>query len=248
MRQRLILAAGLSLALLAILAVARFGLRRQPSQKNATTAASVPQVVSNRFSRNVVENFRLNGRPGVTSYPLIELGACRVEKPRLGGFRLGVGDVLTFERLEINLPIENFIADTNMDTRATLASPTNAMQTVDGILSRSLDLSAFRRMANIKTPVSSVTITDLRISLVHGTNRVFLITAASARIANRANILLRNCEFLDRNLHSMTAAKAHLREDPNWRMIPEDGDPVAVSVVTAAVCQRMMGSPPSNQN
>jgi len=157
---RLLLAAtGVGLALLVFFVFLLFGVRRHTPPDTATTAVAPPHVVSNRFSRTVVEGFRLDGGPGTAPFPLIALGACRVARPRLGGFRLGLGEVLELDRLELNLPLDF------------PAAGTNAAQTVNTLLSHSLDMSSFRRMAHVVAPVSSATVTGLRISLIHGTNR-----------------------------------------------------------------------------
>jgi hypothetical protein len=152
--------------------------------------------------------------------------ACRVARPRLGGFRLGIGEVLELDRLELNLPLDF------------PAAGTNAAQTINALLSRSLDVSSFRRMAHVVAPVSSATITGLRISLVHGTNQVVVLTASSGRIAGRSDITLRKCVFLDNNLRSCEAAKARLTNDHGWRLSAENGPTVELEAVAEAVRRR----------
>ncbi len=226
---------GLCLSLLVAFAFHRFIPQHALQTKPTTSLSPLPHVASNRFSRTLVEDLRLNGAPGAAAFPLMELGACRVEKPRIGGFRLGVGDVLEFDRLELNLPLDLTVRGTNTN------------QHVDGFLSRALDLSSFRRMANINTAVSSATIASLRISLVQGTNRVAILTASSARITGRSNIALRNCVFLDNNLHSVEAAKARLTNEHGWRITADNSPSVEIETVAKAV-QRLNveSSPPAD--
>lgn len=230
----LLAAAGVGLTLLALLAFLRFGVRR-PSPPESATTATPPHAAPNRFSRMVAEDFRLNGGPGATPFPLIALGACRVAKPRLGGFRLGIGEVLELERLELNLPLDTLSAGTNADRCVMPATQTGTVQTVNALLTRSLDVSSFRRMAHIVAPISSATIAGLRMALVHGTNRVAILTASSARIASRSNLALRNCVFLDGDLRQVKAAKANLTNDHGWRISAENGPTVAIETVAEAV-------------
>ena len=227
MTHRLLLAAiGVCLALLVVLVLLRFGVRRPTPPDSATTAVPTPHVVSNRFSRTVVEGFRLDNGPGAAPFPLIALGACRVARPRLGGFRLGIGEVLELDRLELNLPLDSPV------------DGTNTAQSVDELLSRSLDVSSFRRMAHVVAPISSATITGLRISLVHGTNQVVVLTAASARIAGRSDLTLRKCVFLDHNLQTCKAAKVRLTNDHGWRLSAENGPTVEIETMAGAIRQR----------
>lgn len=223
----LLAAGGVCLALLAVyLAYSRFDARRHAPPDSATTATQPPHVVSSRFSRTVVEGFRLDGSPDAAPFPVIALGACRVTRPRLGGFRLGIGEVLELDRLELNLPLD------------IPAAGTNAAQTINALLSHSLDVSSFRRMAHVVAPVSSATITGLRISLVHGTNQVVVLTASSGRIAGRSDLTLRKCVFLDSNLRSCEAAKARLTNDHGWRLAAENGPTVEMEAVAEAIRRR----------
>ena len=141
----------------------------------------------------------------------------------VNGFRLGIGEVLELDRLELNLPLEFS------------AAGTNAAQTVNALLSHSLDVSSFRRLAHVVAPVSSATITGLRISLIHGTNQVTILTAASARIAGRSDLTLRKCSFLDSNLRPCETAKARLTNDHGWRLSAEDGPTVEIEAVAEAI-------------
>jgi len=229
----LLAAAGIGMALLAVFAFFRFGDRRSHPQASAATGTP-PDAAPARFTRTIVENFRLNGGPGAAHFPLITLGACRVVKPRIGGFRLGFGEVLELDRLELNLPLEFPAAGTNADTCVTPST-----QTVNTLLSHSLDVSSFRRMARVISPVSAANVTGLRISLVHGTNRVAILAAASARIAGRADIALRNCQFLGSDLRQYKAAKASLTEDHGWQISAENGPTFKIESVVDAV--RRMG-------
>ena len=224
----LLAAAGIGIAL--VVMFFRFGMHR-PDLPRAHKTAIPPPAEKNRFTRTVIEDFQLNGQPDATAFPLITLGACRVVKPQLGGFRLGVGDILEFEQLALNLPLDES------------AAQPKAQGTINALLSQSLDLSAFRRMAHEAGPVSSTKVNGLRISLVHGTNQFHLITASTARVIGRSNILLRECAFLDCDLRTVHADKVRLTEDHGWRITPDGGSPVDIEAVVEAVRRQVAGEP-----
>ncbi len=180
----------------------------------------------------------MNAEASASPFPLLTLGTCRVAKPRVGGFRLGIGEVLELDRLELNMPLDPPTAATSAENGPTSAVPPTAAPTVDALLTRSLDVSSFRRMARIVGPVSSATISNLRIALIQDTNQIVILTAASAVLASRSELTLRKCVFLDGNLRSHEAAKAHLTNAQGWHLAAENGPTVEIEAVAAALRQR----------
>jgi hypothetical protein len=231
-RARWALALGTAALALALLAAIRLSVRRPDPPAPPAAAENL------RLDRTVAENFRLYPPEG-RSFPLVALGACRIARPRLGGFRLGVGNVLELDRLEVNLPLDTDAAVTNAEGRV---GATNRVVSVGDILHRTFDLAAIRRLVGVTTPVTGLTVGDLRISAVAGTNRVAVLMASSGRLSGSA-FALKDCFFLDANLRQVEARRARLVDENGWRVIAEDGRAADLDQVVAAL-RRALPKPP----
>lgn len=203
-----------------ILVVVTRGCVRLKSKTVRTIPAAGMATPTNLFDRTVAEGVRLF-RPEGGAFPVIAFEACRIAKPRLGGFRLGIGNILELDGLEVNLPL---------DARATVTNTTATGLSVDQILQQVMDVTALRRLTNISTPLSGVHVHALRVCMVQGNERVLVLAAVSGRLAGKG-LALKDCEFLDETHGHHKVSEARLCNENGWRVIAGDGTTVELEKV-----------------
>lgn len=229
------LTAGVALTIVLLVLGAGVVMRRSGPEKPPPAAVPAPPEVTNLFEHIVVRDFRLSQAEG-GPFPFVALSEGRIAKPKVGGFRLGIGKMLELDRLELNLPLDARTVVTTADTPFGAAdqSRTGDVQSVSAQLSRALDMQAMRRLANVTTPFTGLSISDLRISLVKGKERVAVITASSARFTGKA-FTLNHCFFLTADLRQVEATKARLVDEQGWRIIGDRGQTAELEHVAAAL-------------
>ena len=216
-----------------VVVLARGRFRSAPSGA-ADAPVACAAIRTNLFEHVIAEDVRLY-RPEGGSFPLVSVGLCRLGKPRVGGFRLGVGNVLELERLEVNVPLDAQAVVTNTAEKIiSTDTPPGALLSVDQILQRTIDLASLRRLAGASTRLSGVSLHDLHIYMVRGTTRIVVLTAVDGQLSGRG-MALKKCVFLDESLRQVTAAEARLVNEHGWRIVAADGATAVMGNVAAAL-------------
>ena len=172
------LAVILGISALCVLAVSR-----KPSEERVKVKMS--------FDRPVAEGMRLwNPKAGVDS---IRLNACRIEKMRMGAFRLGGFNVLCLDGLVLNLPLD--AEDSGMKSeegRVKSGGGRGAVEAFAGILPRS-----FLQRAGVPVrSFSGIQIRGLAVNRVENQREVPVFAADAAK--NRGRTLeLKNCRVFE---------------------------------------------------
>jgi hypothetical protein len=132
----------------------------------------------------------------------IAFRACRVTKPKMGGFRLGAFNVLEIDDLEITLP--NVLAET---VEEGCSNATNATDPVR----QGLNAEKLSAMAGLDQRVSMLKVNGFRLLMIDGhQQRIPVITAQSAQSSGVVSISLENCEILTEQLLRIQVSKAKL--------------------------------------
>ena len=132
----------------------------------------------------------------------IAFRACRVTKPKMGGFRLGAFNVLEIDDLEITLPsTPEGSADGDGSTAANATDPVR----------QGLDAEKLSAMAGLDPRVSMLKINGFRLLMIDGNQqRIPVITAQVAQSSGVMSVTLENCEFLTEQLSRIQVSKAKL--------------------------------------
>ena len=165
--------------ILGISALCVLAVSRKPSEEHVKVKMS--------FDRPVAEGMRLwNPKAGVDS---IRLNACRIEKMRMGAFRLGGFNVLCLDGLVLNLPLD--AEDSGMKSeegRVKSGGGRGAVEAFAGILPRS-----FLQRAGVPVrSFSGIQIRGIAVNRVENQREVPVFAADAAK--NRGRTLeLKNC-------------------------------------------------------
>ncbi len=132
----------------------------------------------------------------------IAFRACRVTKPKMGGFRLGAFNVLEIDDLEITLPC--------IPAEAAEAGDSNANKVTDPVR-QGLDAEKLSAMAGLDQRVSILKVRGFRLLMINGNQqRIPVMTAQFAKSSGETAISLENCEFLNEQLKRIRVSKAKL--------------------------------------
>ena len=172
------LAVILGISALCVLAVSR-----KPSEERVKVKMS--------FDRPVAEGMRLwNPKAGVDS---IRLNACRIEKMRMGAFRLGGFNVLCLDGLVLNLPLDAEDSGVKSEEgRVKSGGGRGAVEAFAGILPRS-----FLQRAGVPVrSFSGIQIRGIAVNRVENQREVPVFAADAAK--NRGRTLeLKNCRVFE---------------------------------------------------
>lgn len=169
----------LGISALCVLAVSR-----KPSEERVKVKMS--------FDRPVAEGMRLwNPKAGVDS---IRLNACRIEKMRMGAFRLGGFNVLCLDGLVLNLPLPEETEDSGgkWEGGKGKSGERGAVEAFAGILPRS-----FLQRAGVPVrSFSGIQIRGIAVNRVENQREVPVFAADAAK--NRGRTLeLKNCRVFE---------------------------------------------------
>ena len=172
------------------------------------------------FDRTVAEGMRLwNPKAGVDS---VRFDACRIEKMRMGAFRLGGFNVLCLDGLVLNLPLEeegmrdegSSFAKATEDKRGR----TGAAEAFAAILPRS-----FLQRAGVPAKsFSGIRIRRLAVNRVENKREVPVFAADEAKNRGRA-LELRNCRVFADDGSTNMVGTAHLVLQPSPALVWEGG-------------------------
>jgi hypothetical protein len=136
----------------------------------------------------------------------VSFRACRVTKPKMGGFRLGSFNVLEIDELEITLPCAS------EKTAESGSSPLAGNVTAP--LQRNLDAEKLSAVAGLDQRVSMLWVRGFRLFILDGTRqRVPVVIAKTAKSSGTKSISLEHCELLTEQLVRIHAPKAKLHLD-----------------------------------
>ena len=158
---------------LLLLGFAIRSLRRQEAASShprpAAPARTLPPVES-PHERVMVERLSVDADAAPSAFPLVFVRTVRAVRPKVAGFRLGIGEALELDEVELNLPLHR--------PGLSQVLPADDFATnLNALVARSLDLGAIRRLTRITAPVFSATLHGFRLSFVSGTNRTLAVQA-----------------------------------------------------------------------
>ncbi len=174
---------------------------------------------SKEFDRRLAEGVHaVQQRSGQT----IAFRACRVTKPKMGGFRLGVFNVLEIDDLEITLPsTPEGYADGEVSTAANATGPVR----------QGLDAEKLSAMAGLDQRVSMLKINGFRLLMIDGNQqRIPVLTARFAKSSGAASVSLEECEVLTEQMERIRTPKAKIHFGET-SMIEVDGCEVNLGVL-----------------
>jgi hypothetical protein len=132
----------------------------------------------------------------------IAFRACRVTKPKMGGFRLGAFNVLEIDDFEITLP-GNPAEFANGDGSAA-ANATDPVR-------QGLNAEKLSAMAGLDQRVSILKVSGFRLLMIDDNQqRILVVTAQFAKSSGETTISLENCELLNEQLERIRVSKAKL--------------------------------------
>ena len=131
--------------------------------------------------------------------------ACRITKPKMGGFRLGVFNVLEIDELEIILPCASGEA----------AEPgSSIVGSVTEPLQHSLDTEKLSALSGLDQRVSMLKINGFRLLMTdHNQQHIPIVIAKTAKNSGAKSISLEHCELLTEQLTRIHVTKAQLHLD-----------------------------------
>lgn len=133
----------------------------------------------------------------------VSFRACRVTKPKMGGFRLGAFNVLEIDELEITLPcIPSQAPETGSSFSGNVTEP----------LRNSLDAGRLSSIAGLDQRVSMFSVQGFRLFILDGNRqRVPVVIAKTAKSSGSTSVSLEHCELLTEQLVRIRVPKAKLR-------------------------------------
>lgn len=132
----------------------------------------------------------------------VSFRACRVTKPKMGGFRLGAINVLEIDGLEISLPCE---------PAATEKTDSSIAGSITEPVRNGLDTGRLSAMAGLDQRVSMLSVNGLQIFLTdRNQQRIPVLIAETAKSGGSASISLEHCELLTEQLIRIQASKAKI--------------------------------------
>jgi hypothetical protein len=156
----------------------------------------------------------------------IAFRACRVTKPKMGGFRLGAFNVLEIDDLEITLPgTPDGSAHGDGSTAANATDPVR----------QGLDAEKLSAMAGLDQRVSMLKINGFRLLIIDGNQqRISVITARVAQSSGVMSVSMENCEILTEQLSRIQVSKAKLHLGDTIR-IEASGQQINLNNLTAII-------------
>jgi|GEM_PF-2646982 len=131
----------------------------------------------------------------------VSFRACRVTKPKMGGFRLGAFNVLEIDELEITLPYPADDAESGSAVGDSVTEPVR----------RSLDAGRLSAVAGLDQRVSMISIRGFKLFMTsRDQQHIPVIIAETAKSSGAASISMQQCELLTEQLTRIQVHKAKL--------------------------------------
>lgn len=193
------------------LAAALFMLARLAAPPARPPASAAPPART--FVRRIGEGICIFG-PDPASFPVLACRACRVEKAKAGGFRIGALNTLVLDDVELTTPLRDTAVRTFARQRPEDAAD-GSMRLSGPPLPELFDPTTLRSLAGSARVSGGARAEGFALFVSVGTNRISLVTAASARISGDG-LALRDCTVRRPDLAVVRLSRARLTLRDDW--------------------------------